>query len=68
MAGGERDPGGDACDAGAAFAEGLAVRPLAQSIEETFEWVNSTEGPPPGIGLSPEQEADILSVQGPLTG
>jgi 2'-hydroxyisoflavone reductase len=62
------DPGGDACDPGAAIAEGLAVRPLAQTIAETLEWVNSTDGPPSGIGLSREEEADILSFQGPPTG
>jgi 2'-hydroxyisoflavone reductase len=60
-AGGESDPGGDACDPGAAIAEGLVVRPLAQTIAQTLEWVNSTDGPPPGVGLPPEQEADILS-------
>jgi 2'-hydroxyisoflavone reductase len=59
-AGGESDGGGDACDPGAAIGEGLAVRPLAQTVRETLAWVRTTEGPPAGVGLSPALEAEIL--------
>ncbi len=57
---GEPELDGIAADPAAAVAAGLSVRSIEQTAEETWEWVRSTSGPPPGIGLSPEREAELL--------
>jgi 2'-hydroxyisoflavone reductase len=57
---GEPDVWAGAADPAAAVAAGLAVRPLAQTVDDTWEWVRASGDPPPGTGLSPEREAELL--------
>jgi len=61
-------PGGDsardtnAADPAAAFAAGLAPRPLRQSIAEIHHEQLRTPTPTPaGVGLSPDREAELLA-------
>ncbi len=61
-------PGGDpgrwanAVDPSAALASGLAPRPLTDTVADTLAWARSTERPTrPGVGLSPEREAELLA-------
>jgi len=61
-------PGGDsesdinAADPAAAFAAGLAPRPLSQSIDEIREYeLHSRAAAPDGVGLTPEREAELLA-------
>jgi 2'-hydroxyisoflavone reductase len=61
---GEPELDGIAADPGAATAAGLRVRPMGQTVDETWEWVQSTSGPPPHIGLSREREAELLRQLG----
>jgi 2'-hydroxyisoflavone reductase len=57
---GEPQLDGIAADPAAAIGAGLSVRPIGQTAEETWEWVRSTSGPPPGIGLSRARETELL--------
>ena len=57
---GEPDPPGSGADPSAAIAAGLAVRPLARTIDETWDWVRSGATPKPGVGLSPDDEAALV--------
>jgi 2'-hydroxyisoflavone reductase len=57
---GEPELDGIAADPSAAIAAGLSVRPIEQTAEETWQWVRSTSGPPPGIGISPARETELL--------
>jgi 2'-hydroxyisoflavone reductase len=57
---GEPELDGIAADPAAAIGAGLSVRPIEQTAEETWEWVCSTSGPPPGIGLSRARETELL--------
>ena len=50
-----------AADPAAALAAGLAPRPLAQTVQEIAAWVRQSGPPPAGTGLTPEQEAALLS-------
>jgi 2'-hydroxyisoflavone reductase len=61
-------PGGDpagmfeAADPARAYQAGLAPRPLAQTIRETFEHELTRPTPTrPGVGLTAEREADLLA-------
>jgi 2'-hydroxyisoflavone reductase len=61
-------PGGDsesdinAADPAAAFAAGLAPRPLGQSIDEIREHeLRSPAAAPDRVGLTPEREAELLA-------
>jgi len=61
-------PGGDsesdinAADPTAAFAAGLAPRPLSQSIDEIRAYQLETGATTPdGVGLAPEREAELLA-------
>ncbi|HUJ07875.1 MAG TPA: NAD-dependent epimerase/dehydratase family protein [Streptosporangiaceae bacterium] len=60
--GGEPDSALNAADPSAAYAAGLAPRPLRQSIAETHaaEAADPTP-PPPGTGLSPDREVELLA-------
>jgi 2'-hydroxyisoflavone reductase len=62
--GGEVETAGVAADPSAAIAEGLTVRPLAQTIDETWEWVRWVGDARPGVGLSAEREAELLRRAG----
>lgn len=57
---GEPDGWAGAADPSAAIAEGLAVRPLARTVRETWEWVRGAGDPPAGVGLTPDQERALL--------
>jgi 2'-hydroxyisoflavone reductase len=51
---------------GKARAAGFAWRPVEQTIRDTYEWVSKARAdgrytPRPGVGPSPEQEAELLS-------
>lgn len=50
-----------AADPSAALAAGLRPRPLAETIADTAGWVrDNAEHAPPGRGLDPDREADLL--------
>ncbi len=51
-----------AADPTAAYATGLTPRPIADTAKDTLEWLRGTDAPPmpPGVGLDPEQEAELL--------
>ncbi len=57
----EPDGWAGAADPSAAYAAGLAPRPLAQTIDSTLDWIGTAGGPPPGVGLTPEQETELLA-------
>jgi 2'-hydroxyisoflavone reductase len=61
---GESDWWAGAADPSAAYAAGLTPRPLAQTVDSTLDWVRTTDGPRPGTGLSPAQEAELLARAG----
>ncbi|HLU10473.1 MAG TPA: SDR family oxidoreductase [Oceanobacillus sp.] len=44
-----------------AFDAGLTLRPLAETVRDTLAWFNSLDRPL-SVGLSPEQEADLLAA------
>jgi nucleoside-diphosphate-sugar epimerase len=51
----------------AAYATGLACRPVAETIEATWQWIQAEGYPParPGTGLDPAKERQVLdSVRG----
>ncbi len=52
-----------AADPTRAFASGLAPRPLAETIADTWKWIQD-EQPPlvPGWGISEEREAELLAA------
>jgi 2'-hydroxyisoflavone reductase len=57
------EPDGDvlAADPSAAYAAGLVIRPLAETIADTAAWVReNADQAPPGRGLDPAREADLL--------
>jgi 2'-hydroxyisoflavone reductase len=58
--GADPDPSGISADPAAAVAAGLAVRPLAQTIDETWAWIRTTGDPPAQIGLAAERESELL--------
>lgn len=53
------------CDVTAALAAGLRCRPIRETVEDTWRWLQS-EGPPqqrddrPVHGLDPQREADVI--------
>jgi 2'-hydroxyisoflavone reductase len=49
-----------ALDPAAAFATGLAPRPIADTVRDTHDWIRTTTWRRDGVGLSPEREADLL--------
>jgi len=54
-------------DVSAAFAEGLACRPVEQTVADTWRWLQAEGDPPPGRhrhGLSPETERRVLAGLG----
>jgi 2'-hydroxyisoflavone reductase len=51
-----------AADPAAAFAAGLAPRPLADTIADTLAWVRQAGYPPAGTGLTAAQEEQLLSL------
>ncbi len=59
---GEPDEWAGAADPSAAYAAGLSPRPLADTIDSTLVWIRSTDGPPAGTGLTPDQEAALFAV------
>jgi 2'-hydroxyisoflavone reductase len=48
-----------AADPARATAQGLAVRPLEDTIRDTLEWARATPADPT-VGLTPEQESELL--------
>jgi 2'-hydroxyisoflavone reductase len=49
-------------DVSKARAEGLAFRPLEETIRDTLAWDRSREGPrAEGVGLTPERERELLA-------
>jgi 2'-hydroxyisoflavone reductase len=58
---GEPDADVLAVDPSAAYAAGLAPRPLADTIADTAEWTrDAATSAPPGMGLDPQREAELL--------
>jgi 2'-hydroxyisoflavone reductase len=61
-------PGGDsdrfmlAADPSAAYATGLAPRPLEETVRDTLEWVRSQGDVEPPVGLRPERETELLRL------
>jgi 2'-hydroxyisoflavone reductase len=50
---------------GRARASGLAFRPLAQTVRETWAWAREHPASLPGAtGVAPEREAELLSLAG----
>jgi 2'-hydroxyisoflavone reductase len=55
----------NAVDPSAAYAAGLTPRPLADTIADTAAWVReAADTAPPGMGLDPVREADLISRLG----
>jgi 2'-hydroxyisoflavone reductase len=50
----------------AAYAAGLACRPVAETIEATWQWIQAEGYPPPrpGTGLDPAKERQVLDAAG----
>ena len=58
---GEADFNVLAADPSAAYAAGLAPRPLAQTIADTAAWVRAAaDTAPPGRGLDPDRETELI--------
>lgn len=52
-----------AADPTHAFSTGLSPRPIAETIEDTWEWIRSTQPPPAeGWGTTREHEAGLLAA------
>ncbi|HEY7811931.1 MAG TPA: NAD-dependent epimerase/dehydratase family protein [Nakamurella sp.] len=52
-----------AVDPAAAYAAGLAPRPLADTIRDTWAWMNGPDARPvPGLGLAPEHERELVAT------
>jgi 2'-hydroxyisoflavone reductase len=50
-----------AADPAKAFGTGLTPRPLADTVRDTWAWVQSAT-PPTAPGISPERERDLLAA------
>lgn len=58
---GEDDGDRSAADPAAAIAAGLHVRPLAETVADTAEWVRANAAAAPaGMGLDPAREAELI--------
>lgn len=57
-------------DVSAALREGLTCRPIAETVADTWNWLQARDGPPPQrpdrppVGLSPEVEKAVLALGG----
>ena len=51
-----------ACDPSRAYGTGLSPRPLGDTIRDTLAWTRTVEQPP-GTGVTPETESDLLARQ-----
>ncbi len=51
-----------ACDPSRAYGTGLTPRPLADTVRDTLAWTRTVEEPP-GTGVTPETESDLLARQ-----
>jgi len=55
-----------AVDPAAAYAAGLAPRPLVDTIRDTWAWMNGPDARPvPGMGLPPERERELIATLTP---
>jgi len=63
--GGDPDVDVMSADPARAYAAGLAPRPLAKTIRDTWAWMNDPETiARPGMGLTPEHERALLGAAG----
>ena len=56
-------------DVSKAFAAGLRVRPLRDTVESTWEWLRAIHGEAPrrpGVGLDPEREHQLITALIPI--
>jgi nucleoside-diphosphate-sugar epimerase len=54
-------------DVSAAYAAGMACRPVEQTVADTWDWLQAEGDPPgrPGHGLDPGREREVLASLGP---
>lgn len=56
-------------DVSAAFAAGLRIRPLRETVADTWEWLRGVGGKAPtrpGVGLDPERERQLITALIPI--
>ena len=56
-------------DVSRAFAAGLTIRPLKQTVADTWEWLRGIDGRAPsrpGVGLDPQRERQLITALIPI--